>query len=282
MKRRGDVNATANVRKNGQLPLVSVPFILTDKFQPIILRNKLGQSQFVRPRKLIGKTSSEGMKKILDQERTRFQLQWFNFRHRPFNFSNQLPMIMKIDATSHLLSLTTTGSPIAPLLQNKNNFDLESRDLKLFGRNKFRSKFLQEVPLTTVDIFGVKSSTPRTMALEQQSQQETQHVIFQNVEQTSASQFFELKILIKVTGSVLPTTITVVEVHTSPPFTVQSSLPVAQLVPSLSQSLSSSAAPPGFSPPNDEVVAQLNDAQNFHALAELMQLRRHFSRNGTN
>uniref|UniRef100_A0A915PMN0 Uncharacterized protein n=1 Tax=Setaria digitata TaxID=48799 RepID=A0A915PMN0_9BILA len=39
--------------------------------------------------------------------------------------------------------------------------------------------------------------------------------------------------------------------------------------------------PPGFLPPSDEVIAQLNGAQNFRALAESIQLGRHF-KNDTN
>uniref|UniRef100_A0A0R3RL00 TORC_N domain-containing protein n=1 Tax=Elaeophora elaphi TaxID=1147741 RepID=A0A0R3RL00_9BILA len=62
-----------------------------------------------------------------------------------------------------------------------------------------------------------------------------------------------------------------------------SSFPAAStLDSSLSQSLPSSIGPPGFSPPNDEVIAQLNDAQNFLALAELMELKQHISRSDTN
>lgn len=37
-----------------------------------------------------------------------------------------------------------------------------------------------------------------------------------------------------------------------------------------------SVGAPGFLPPNDEVIAQLNNAQNFLAVAESMQLRRRF------
>ncbi|VDN87610.1 unnamed protein product, partial [Brugia pahangi] len=60
------------------------------------------------------------------------------------------------------------------------------------------------------------------------------------------------------------------------------SVSAAQPGSGLPQSLSVGAAPPGFLPPNDEVVAQLNDAQNFRALAKLMQLKQHFTRDSTN
>lgn len=74
---------------------------------------------------------------------------------------------------------------------------------------------------------------------------------------------------------------TAVETHTSPSFTVQPSLSTTPMLssttPSLSKSSSRSIGPPGFSPPNDEIIEQLNSAQNFHILAQAMKLKRNFS-----
>uniref|UniRef100_A0A8R1XR82 Uncharacterized protein n=1 Tax=Onchocerca volvulus TaxID=6282 RepID=A0A8R1XR82_ONCVO len=47
------------------------------------------------------------------------------------------------------------------------------------------------------------------------------------------------------------------------------------------QNSPSSIGPPGFLPPNDEIIKELNDAQNFLDLAESLHLKRMFKNNNT-
>ncbi|EJW75702.1 hypothetical protein WUBG_13389, partial [Wuchereria bancrofti] len=70
-----------NIRKNARSLLISTPSTLSDRFQRITLRNKSKQPQFVRLRKLHGRTFSGKMEEIPDQKQTRLSMQRTNFRH---------------------------------------------------------------------------------------------------------------------------------------------------------------------------------------------------------
>ncbi|KAL3997593.1 hypothetical protein ACH3XW_11545 [Acanthocheilonema viteae] len=260
---RNDMNRgqkKANIRKNGQM-LVSAPFVLTDKFQPVILGNKSRQLQFVRLRKLLQETSFERIKKTSDEDREKFQLHWFNFRHGPFNLTNRFSIPTKINRTNLI-----TAAP--SLLSNGNNFDLESKNFKSFTDNEFHLEFHKTVTLPTNDT----SSTLIKLPNKEQSQQHSEHVAFQNKKQN-----------LTVTQSISLQEVQLEKAHRSSPFTLQPPSPTKVMFDSnLSNSSLSNAGPPGFAPPNDEIIAQLNGAQNFHDLAKLMKLQQNFSRNSMN
>uniref|UniRef100_A0A1I8ETC9 Uncharacterized protein n=1 Tax=Wuchereria bancrofti TaxID=6293 RepID=A0A1I8ETC9_WUCBA len=189
-----------NIRKNARSLLISTPSTLSDRFQRITLRNKSKQPQFVRLRKLHGRTFSGKMEEIPDQKQTRLSMQRTNFRHRLFNFSNQLPLIVKMNTTSRLLFLTTTIAPEAPLIEIEKNFDLENKQLKSIKHNEFHTETHQQIlPLTTIiAIFDDKNSATKAIPFEQQSQ----HVPFQNVKQNSEGQLIfllKLKLIIPLT-----------------------------------------------------------------------------------
>ncbi|CAG9538230.1 unnamed protein product [Cercopithifilaria johnstoni] len=228
-------------------------------------RNKSGQLQFVRLRKLLGQIPSERIKKISDEKKIQLQLQPFSFKDGPFNFTNRFEVTTKADTISHLLHFTTTTLPLSSL--NSSNFDLESKNLKIFTSTEFPLEFLNETILSAND-------RNNTLPSEEQSQQRPQHIIiFENEKQNST-----------VTESTPLPTVAVAEAHhTSSPFIVQPSLPIAPISESkFSKSLPSNAEPPGIVPPSDQIIEQLNDAQNFRVLAELMELKRDFNRNDTN
>ncbi|OZC07075.1 hypothetical protein X798_05935 [Onchocerca flexuosa] len=70
------------------------------------------------------------------------------------------------------------------------------------------------------------------------------------------------------------------ETQTSPT-TVVKLLPPPVEHTTLTQKSSNRIGPPGFSPPNDEIIKELNDAQNFLDLAESMHLKQLFKINNT-
>ncbi|VDO57005.1 unnamed protein product, partial [Onchocerca flexuosa] len=77
----GRVNSTrkkTNLRKNGQLIVISDSFIVSKKSQSNSLRSKSQLPQFVRLRKLLGLTASEKMRKNSNRKDGQFRSQ--NFR----------------------------------------------------------------------------------------------------------------------------------------------------------------------------------------------------------